>query len=55
MPLVLLVVLATAHLEDLDLVVAAGETTVALTEAPATRGRRPSRLAFAYHEDFDRG
>ena len=52
MALALLVVLAPAHLEDADLVVAAVRQTVAMTVAPATRGAPTRCRAAADGEDL---
>jgi hypothetical protein len=53
MPLVLLVVLAPAHLENLDLVVPAVGNHGALHRRPGNQGGADLHvLAFAYHEDL---
>ncbi len=49
MALALLVALATAHLEDLHLVVTTSEITVALTEAPAHQRRTKLDLVAGAH------
>jgi hypothetical protein len=53
MALMLLVMLATAHLEDLDLVVAAVGNHGALDGGASNEGGADlHRLAFAYHQDL---